>query len=132
MIRIAALPLPHPSDAAVAPGGGATDFSVDSRQAPGLIIVAVAGRVTIDTSPRLRSAVHAAIAAGQPAVTIDFSAAPYLDTSAIATLLEAATQASSRQVRLRITGLGGDARMVAERAELDRIFPALGGEVEFA
>jgi anti-anti-sigma regulatory factor len=59
------------------------------------------------------------------------TATPYLDTAAIATLLEAATLASKRGVPLGVIGVGGEARVVAEATELDRIFLALGYEVQF-
>ena len=75
---------------------------------------------------------HEAIGAAPPAgVVIDFTAARYLDTSAIATLLEAATLASKRGVPLGVIGLGGETRFVAEATELDRIFLAMGYEVQF-
>jgi anti-anti-sigma regulatory factor len=62
---------------------------------------------------------------------IDFTAARYVDTSAIATLLEAAMLASEQGVPLAVIGLVGEARFVAEARELDRIFLALGYEVQF-
>jgi anti-anti-sigma regulatory factor len=75
---------------------------------------------------------HESIGAAPPArVVIDFAAARHLDTSAIATLLEAATVASRRGVTLGVIGLGGETRFVAEATELDRIFLALGYEVQF-
>ena len=77
----------------------------------------------------LHEAIGAAPSAG---VVIDFTGACYLDTSAIATLLEAATLASKHGVPLRLIGLSGDARFVAEGAELDRIYLALGYEVLFS
>jgi anti-sigma B factor antagonist len=95
-------------------------------------IVVVTGRVTVDSSPHLRAVLQDAIGAGLGGVTVDFTAASYLDTSAVATLLEAATLASQRRVALRVIGLHGDARVVVESVELDRIFPALGYEVQFA
>jgi anti-anti-sigma regulatory factor len=75
---------------------------------------------------------HDAIGAGLSGLTIDFTGTSYLDTSAVATLLEAATLASQRRVALRVIGLRGDARIVAESAELDRILLALGYEVQVA
>jgi anti-anti-sigma factor len=109
-----------------------TGLSVDTRQAGGLTVVVVTGRVTVDSSPRLRAVLHDTLGAGASRVTIDFTGAPYLDTSAVATLLEAATLASQSRVAVRVIGLRGDARVVAESAELDRIFAALGYEVQFA
>jgi anti-sigma B factor antagonist len=110
----------------------ANELSVDTRWGGGQTIVSVNGRVTVDSSPQLRPVLHEAIGAAPPAlVVIDFTAARYLDTSAIATLLEAATLASKRGVALSVTGLGGEARLVAEATELDRIFLAMGYEVQF-
>jgi anti-anti-sigma factor len=108
------------------------ELSVETRRAGIHTIVIVTGRVTIDSSPHLRPVVHDAISAAPPAgVVIDFTAARYLDTSAIATLLEAATLASGRGVPLRVIGLSGESRFVAEATELDRILLAMGYEVQF-
>jgi anti-anti-sigma factor len=111
---------------------GANAMSVDVRQAGACTTVVVSGRVTVDSSPHLRPVLHEAIGAAPPSgVVIDFTAARYLDISAIATLLEAATLASKRGVTLGVIGLGGETRFVAEATELDRIFLALGYEVQF-
>ena len=106
-------------------------LSLETRPAGADIIVLATGRVTVDSSPRLRAVLRDAIGAGVTGISIDFSGTSYLDTSAVATLLEAATLASKRCV-LRVIGLHGDARVVAESVELDRIFAALGYEVQFA
>jgi anti-anti-sigma factor len=117
---------------AMAASASANELSVEIRKAGAHTIVIVTGRVTVDSSPQLRPVLHEAIGAAPPAgVVIDFTAARYLDTSAIATLLEAATLASKQAVPLRLIGLRGDARLVAEATELDHIFLALGYEVQF-
>ena len=59
-----------------------------------------------------------------PSLVIDLSALSYLDTSGVATLLEAARVASAHGVRLRVIGLTGEPRMLAQIAELDVIFRA--------
>jgi anti-sigma B factor antagonist len=116
----------------MAASASANELSVETRRAGAQTIVLVTGRVTVDSSPRLRPVLHEAIGAPPPAgVVIDFTAARYLDTSAIATLLEAATLASQRGVPLAVIGLGGETRFVAEATELDRIFLAMGYEVQF-
>ena len=110
----------------------ANELSVETRTAGAHTNVIVTGRVTVESSPRLRSVLRETIGAAPSAgVVIDFTETPYLDTSAIATLLEAATLASKRGVRLGVIGLGGEARFVAEATELDHIFRALGYEVQF-
>ena len=112
--------------------GRANELSVETRQAGAGTIVVVIGRVTVDSSPHLRSVLHDAIGApGASGVVIDLTGTSYLDTSAIATLLEAATLALAHAVALQVTGLQGHARFVAEGAELDHIFLALGYEVQF-
>jgi anti-anti-sigma regulatory factor len=126
-------PQMHASRSARAVDGDvrAKELSLETRPAGTGTTVVVTGRVTVDSSPHLRAVLHDAIVAGLTGVTIDFAAASYLDTSAVATLLEAATLASQRRVTLRVIGLRGDARVVAEGAELDRIYTALGYEVQF-
>jgi len=112
----------------------ANELLVETRQAGAHTIVVVIGRVTVDSSPQLRLVLHDAIGAAASAgvvIDIDFTGTSYLDTSAVATLLEAATLASARGVTLRAIGLAGDARFVAETVELDRIFLAFGYEVQF-
>jgi anti-anti-sigma factor len=84
---------------------GANAMSVDVRQAGACTTVVVSGRVTVDSSPRLRSVLHETIGAAPSAgIVIDFTGSSYLDTSAIATLLEAATLASKLAVPLRLIG----------------------------
>jgi len=96
------------------------------------ITVAVAGRVTVDSSPNLRSALLELLRRGTAPVTvIDLSAVSYLDMSGLATLLEALKAAHESSVKLRVTGIRGEARTLAEIAQLDTIFRAWGSEVEF-
>ena len=94
--------------------------------------VAVVGRVTVDSSPTLRSALLELLRRGAaPVIVIDFFAVSYLDMSGLATLLEALKAAHERSVKLRVTGLSGEARILTEIAQLDTIFRAWGSEVEF-
>ena len=64
-------------------------------------------------------------------MVIDLSAVSYLDMSGIATLLEALKAAHERSVKLRLAGMSGQARALAEIAQLDTIYRAWGSEVEF-
>jgi anti-sigma B factor antagonist len=96
------------------------------------ITVAVAGRVTVDSSPSLRSALLELLRrSAAPVIVIDLSAVSYLDMSGMATLLETLKAAHERSVRLRLTGMSGQSRTLAEIAQLDTIFRAWGSEVEF-
>jgi len=93
--------------------------------------VAVAGRVTVDSSPFLRSALFELLRRGTDRlVVIDVSAVSYLDISGAATLLETLKMAREGSVVLRLTGVKGQARMLAEVMGLDEIFRSSGSEVE--
>jgi anti-sigma B factor antagonist len=67
----------------------------------------------------------------RPVVVICLSGVSYLDMSGLATLLEALKAARQRSVTLRVLGMTGQSRMLAEIAELDKIFRSAGSEVEF-
>ena len=96
------------------------------------LTVAVAGRTTVETSPDLRSVLLGLLRrVTTPVVVIDASALSYLDMSGIATLLEALKAARERSVKLRLTGICGQVRRLAEIAQLDTIYRAWGSEVEF-
>jgi anti-sigma B factor antagonist len=93
--------------------------------------ISMTGRLVIESSPRFRASLMTAIRKASSAVlVIDLSALSYLDTSGVATLIEAARVASAHEVRLRVTGLMGEPRMLAQIAELDVIFRAYGSDLE--
>jgi len=96
------------------------------------LTVTVAGRVTVDSSPHLRSVLLDLLKrAASPLVVIDLSAVSYLDMSGIATLLEVLKAAHENSVTLRVAGISGQAGALAEIVQLDAIFRSLGSEVEF-
>jgi anti-sigma B factor antagonist len=94
--------------------------------------VTVTGRVTVDSSPHLRSVLLQLLRrrAG-PVVVIDLSGVPYMDMSGLATLLESLKAARQRSVTLRVLGMAGQSRMLAEIVELDKVFRNSGSELEF-
>lgn len=95
--------------------------------------VVVDGRITIDSSPALRSALLSLIHKNKGLmITIDLSGVSYLDTSAIATLLEALSGVGEQSGRLWLTGLREQPRSLVEITELAEIFRMSGSEVEFA
>jgi len=112
--------------------GDAGEINVHVVPASNQVTVAVTGRVTVDSSPNLRSALLELLRRGTAPVTvIDLFGVSYLDMSGLATLLEALKAAREHSVKLRVTGISGKARTLAEIAQLDTIFRAWGSEVEF-
>ena len=108
------------------------EITVDVVPGSNQLTVAIAGRTTVDTSPDLRSVLLGLLRRGAaPVLVIDMSALSYLDMSGIATLLEALKAARERSVKLRLAGMSGQVKALAEIAQLDTIYRAWGSEVEF-
>ena len=111
---------------------GAGEITVQVIPDSDQITIAVTGRVTVDSSPQLRAVVLEVLRRGAaPLTVIDLSGVSYLDMSGLATLLESLKAARERSVKLRVTGMNGEARNLAEIAQLDAIFGAWGSEVAF-
>ena len=107
------------------------EMGIATSQGPSESRISVTGRLVIESSPRFRASLMKAIRTATSAVlVIDLSALVYLDTSGVATLLEAARVASAQGVRLRVIGLVGEPRMLAQITELDVIFRACGSDLE--
>ena len=106
-------------------------MGIETSQGPSESRISVTGRLVIESSPRFRASLMKTIRKARSAVlVIDLSALSYLDTSGVATLLEAARVASAQGMRLRVIGLTGEPRMLAQIAELDVIFRAYGSDLE--
>ena len=66
-------------------------------------MLTVSGRVTIDSSPILRDRLLAILRQESlPTLTIDLTAAPYVDSSGVATLVEALKFARAAKTKLRL------------------------------
>src|SRR4029453_18359095 len=104
----------------------AASLTIHTSSGPLASTVRVSGILVIDTSPQLRACLlHIIERRISPAIVIDLSGVSYLDTSAVATLIEAARVARSHDVRLRVIGLAAGPRVLAQVTEMDRIFLTL-------
>ena len=84
-------------------------------------VVSIEGRVNIDTSGAMRRMIAEALQSIPPAVTIDFSRVTYLDTSGLATLLEASRIARQQGTRLVVDGLHDQPRELLRFTQIDRL-----------
>jgi anti-sigma B factor antagonist len=81
------------------------------------------GRLGIDSSPELRDQLLAILQAQPPkTVVVDLTELSYIDTSGIATLLEALRIARNRRSRLCVNGLQGRVARLFDAAGLMNIF----------
>jgi anti-sigma B factor antagonist len=93
-------------------------------------VVPIHGSVNVDTSSTMRHLISAALRAVPPVVTIDFSAVPYIDTSGLATLLEASRIARQQGTRLVVEGLRAQPRELLHFSQIDRLLEIAEPEPE--
>jgi anti-sigma B factor antagonist len=86
------------------------------------------GRVDIDSSPDLRDQLFAVLHKPSPpeAIAIDVSAVSYVDTSGIATLIEALKIARIAGITMRLQGLHGRLLQLFEATGLVVLFETYG------
>jgi anti-anti-sigma factor len=84
--------------------------------------VSIKGRITVNNSDEMRRKLGAALASKPAQVTADLSEAVYIDTSGVATLLEATRIARGQGTRLVLAGLKGQPRYLFEATEFDCLF----------
>jgi len=99
-------------------------LNITVRSEEGGTFIAVDGRVTVDSSPTLRERVLAILyRESLPVLTIDLTAVPYIDTSGLATLVEALKVARAGNTSLRLR-LNNRPRYLLEVTGLLHLFEA--------
>lgn len=91
----------------------------------GTVFVRLSGRVTLETSPRLREELLRLQSPDQTRLVVDLGEVERLDTSGVATLLEALLRARRSGGELYLAQVGEDLCEVLELARLDHVFPIL-------
>jgi anti-sigma B factor antagonist len=90
--------------------------------------VRLTGRINVDSSPDLRDCLRA-ILSKEPlprTVTVDFAGVPYIETSGIATLIEALRIAAHQQTRFHLQGLSGSVLRLFEVTGVLALFDLAG------
>ena len=86
-------------------------------------IVSISGRVAIDTSSRMRGSLADALRSKPDTITIDLSQVDYMDTSGLATLIEAMRLARQQNTQLLLRGVQEQPQYLLKVSDLDRVFP---------
>ena len=87
-------------------------------------LIALTGEVDLHNSPQVRKQLLAVVKAGS-SVVVDFSELTYIDSSGIATLVEAYNVAKNKQLSLTILGAKGAPLQVMELTHLNKVFPMI-------
>ncbi len=85
-------------------------------------IFIVEGQVDLHTSPELRSQLRTALNSRSSPLVVDLNAVSFIDSSGLATLIEALKSVGSYGGKLRLCGLNPDVRKLFELARLNEVF----------
>lgn len=77
-------------------------ITVSTDAAQGASAVTVSGEVDVSNADQLRSAIDACLGEGAPAVVVDLSEVPYIDSTGIGVLVGAAHHAAEKNVRFEV------------------------------
>jgi len=80
------------------------------------------GEIDMARSPVLRKAIADAMKGKPSRLVLDLSAVPYMDSSGLATLVEALQNARKGQIALALCGLTPRVRSILEIARLNTVF----------
>ena len=87
----------------------------------GAKVVAVSGEVDLSTSPQVRDALLDCILGGA-SIVVDLSKVAYIDSSGVASLVEAFQNAKSRGLSFALANVGDTPLRVLKLARLDQVF----------
>ena len=90
--------------------------------------VAIHGRITVENSGEMSSALANALRKKPTKLSVDLSGVSYIDTSGLATLLEAVGKAREQGTRLVLKAIQDQPRYFLEITHLDRLFDIEGQE----
>jgi anti-sigma B factor antagonist len=91
------------------------------REHRGAIVVALSGDVDLESSPRARTLLLDCVGRKQ-AVLVDMSMIAYIDSSGVASLVEAFQSARKAGTRFALVSVSDAALRVLQLARLDKIF----------
>lgn len=86
-----------------------SDLKISVDQEGKDVVVRLTGRVDVDSSPDLRGRLRTILSeeALPQTITVDLVGVPYIETSGVATLIEALRIARHHQISFRLQGLSG-------------------------
>ena len=95
------------------------EYSV--REEGGVVIAAFQGEVDLEHSPKAREVLLDCVARGQK-VLVDLSGVEYIDSSGVASLVEAFQKAKKNGTGFALVSVNAPALRVLQLARLDKVF----------
>ena len=97
------------------------DMQSVTREEQGVCIVALEGDIDLEQSPKAREVLLECVGRGVP-VLVDLAKVGYIDSSGVASLVEALQQARTQDNRFALVSPSVGVRRVLELARLDKVF----------
>ncbi len=97
-------------------------LQVDISERDGVAVLAPKGDVDMSASPNLRASLRPLVAKDKSRLIIDLSGVPYMDSSGVATLVEAMKLVRNHKGSLALCGMNDRVRGIFEIARLDQYF----------
>lgn len=97
-------------------------MEVRTEQSGQVSVVAVNGDVDLSSSRSLQSELREVISGGPSRLIVDLSGVPYMDSSGVATLVEAMQLSRKKGTRLVLCAMSEKVQSIFEIARLDKVF----------
>ena len=102
------------------------DIVINVESVEGATVMRPMGDVDLARSPALRRHLATVIGQRPQRLVVDLSEVPYMDSSGVATLVEAMRLARDARTQLVLAGLQSRVRSIFEIARLDMVFRIVG------
>ncbi len=97
-------------------------LEVNTQNTGGSIVLTPSGDVDLSCSRELQTHLKRALESKPKALVVNLEKVPYMDSSGVATLVEAMQIARKQSTKLVLCGLQDKVRSIFEIARLDRVF----------
>ncbi len=97
-------------------------FGIKAEQRSGAMIVIPTGEIDLNASPILRQELKRVQTSRPQRLIVNLASVPYMDSSGVATLVEAMQIARKNSTRLVLCGMQDKVRSIFEIARLDTVF----------
>lgn len=97
-------------------------MQVHTEQNNSVSIVAVKGDVDLNSSRELQGELRDALKNGPSRMIVDLGGVPYMDSSGVATLVEAMQLSRKKGTKLVLCAMGEKVQSIFEIARLDKVF----------
>lgn len=97
-------------------------LEVTTKNDKSIVIVSIEGDVDLYSSPKLRTVLLELTKAKKKSVLVDLNNVRYMDSSGVATLVEALQQIGKYKGKLKLANLRAAVKDVFELSRLDKVF----------